>query len=62
MNKTNWSVDDNFSVKIDMDESDKLNTIVQRSPTNERNTASSRIEEGSLEISFPKIIKESNSS
>ena len=62
VNKKIWSEDDNFRVKIDVDEADKLDTIVQRSPTNKGNTASSRIEEGSLESICPKIIKESNSS
>ena len=40
VNKKIWSVDDNFSVRSDVDEADKLYTIVQRSLTNERNTAS----------------------
>ena len=62
MNKTIWSVDDNFSVRSDVDEADKLNTIVQRSPTNKGNTASPQIEEESLESVFSKIVEESNSS
>ena len=62
VNKHIWSVDDNFSVQSDMDEADKLDTIVQKSPTNERNTASPQIEEGSLESVFSKIVEESNSS
>ena len=41
VNKKVWSEDDNFRVKIDVDEVDKLNTIVQQSLTNESNTASS---------------------
>ena len=45
-----------------MDEADKLDTIVQQSTTNERNTKSPRIEEESLENIFSKIFKESNSS
>ena len=45
VNKKNWSEDDNFRVKIDVDEADKLDTIVQRSLTNKGNTASSLIEE-----------------
>ena len=45
-----------------MTTSDKLDTAVQRSSTDERNTESSLIEEGSLESIFPKFIKESNSS
>ena len=61
MNKKISSGDDNFRVKIYVDEADKLETIVQRSPTNEGNTASSQIEEESLESIFAKIVKESNS-
>ena len=60
--KTIWSEYDNFSVRIDVGEADKLDTVVQRYSNNERNTASSQIEEESLESIFPKIIKESNSS
>ena len=62
MNTNIWSEDDNFRVKIDADEADKLETIVQRSPTNEGNTASSRIEEESLESILSKIVEESKSS
>ena len=43
MNKNIWSVDDNFSVRSDRGEADKLDTSVQRYSTNERNTASSQI-------------------
>ena len=57
-----WSVNDNFNVRSDVGEADKLDTIVQRSPTNEGNTAYSRIEEESLESIFSKVVKESNSS
>ena len=57
-----WSIDDAFSVRSDVGELNKLNTAVQKSSTNERNKASLRIEEGSLESICPKIIKESNSS
>ena len=39
---------------------DKLDTIVHQSPTNERNTASPKIEEESLESIFYKIVEESN--
>ena len=60
MNKKIWSVDDNFSVRTDVGEANKLDTSVRRSSTNERNTASSRIEEESLEIIFYKIVEESN--
>ena len=48
MNKNIWSVDDNFSVRSDVGEANKLDTSVQQSPTNERNTASTQIEEESL--------------
>ena len=62
VNKEIWSGDDNFSVQSDVGETDKLDTAVQRSSTDERNTESLLIEEGSLESICPKIIKESNSS
>ena len=62
MNQNIWSGDDNFSIRSDVGEADKLDTAVQRSLTNERNTESSQIEEESLESIFPKIIEESNSS
>ena len=62
VNKNIWSGNDNFSVQSDVGEADKLDTVVQLSSTDERNTASSRIEEGSLESICPKIIMESNSS
>ena len=62
VNKEIWSRDDNFSVRSDVGEVDKLETAVQISSTDKRNTTSSRIEGGSLESIFPKIIKESNSS
>ena len=61
-NKKIWSVDDNFSVRSDVDKSDKLDTSVQLSPTNEGNTASPRIEEESIKNVFSKIFEESNSS
>ena len=60
MNKNILSVDDNFNVQTGVGEADKLDTIVQRSPTNERNTAAPRIEEESLESVFSKIVEESN--
>ena len=62
INKKIWSGDDAFSVRSDVGEIDKLDTAVQRSSTDERNKASLRIEEGSMESICPKIIKESNSS
>ena len=40
VNKNIWSVNDNFYVRSDVGKTDKIDTIVQRSPTNERNTAS----------------------
>ena len=57
-----WSRYDNFSVRSDVGELDKLDTSVQRSSTDESNTASSQIEEGSLGSICPKITKELNSS
>ena len=60
MNKYTWSRDDALSVWSDVSEADKLDTDVQRSSTDERNMAPSRIEEGSLESILPKIVKESN--
>ena len=62
VNKNIWSEDDKFSVKIDVDEAEKIDPIVQRYPTNKGNTASSRIEEEILESIFFKIVEESNSS
>ena len=62
VNKKIWSEDDNFRVKIDVDEAEKLDTIVQQSLTNKGNTASSRTKEESFESIFSKIVKESNSS
>ena len=62
VNKSIWSEDDNFKVKIDLDEADKLDTIVQQSPTNEGNMESLIIEEESIESIFSKIIEDSNSS
>ena len=62
VNKKIWSEDDNFRVKIDVDEADKLNTIVQRYPTNKSNKAYPRIEEESIESIFSKIVEEFNSS
>ena len=47
-NKNIWSINDNFNVQSDVGEVDKLDTIVQRYPTNERNTVSPQIEEESL--------------
>ena len=60
VNKNIWSVDDNFSVRSDGGKADKLDTAIQRSSTNERNTTSPRIEEESLKSIFSKIVEESN--
>ena len=61
MNEDISSRDDVLStVRGDVDEADKLDTIVQRSPTNEKNTESPRIEEESLKSVFSKIVEESN--
>ena len=54
LNKHICSGDDAFSVQSDAGELDKLDTAVQRSSTDERNKASSQIEEGSLESICPK--------
>ena len=45
-----------------MGEANKLDTSVQQSPTNERNTTSLLIEEESLKSVFSKIVEKSNSS
>ena len=55
VNKNIWSGDDNFSVRSDVSKANKLNTDVQQSPTNERNMASSRIEEEIIESIFPYV-------
>ena len=57
VNKNIWSGNDNVNVRSDMDKADKLDHIVQRSPSNERNTESLRIEEESLESIFSKKSK-----
>ena len=57
-----WSRDDNFSVRSDAGEANKLDTSVQISPTNKRNTAPPQIEEESLKNVFSKIFGELNSS
>ena len=62
VNKNICSVNDNLDVRSDVGEADKTDTVFQRSPTNERNTESPRIEEESLEIIFSKIITELYSS
>ena len=63
MNKYISSGDDVLStVQSDVGKADKLDTSVQKSSTDKRNTAPSRIEEGSPKIIFTEIVKESNSS
>ena len=56
-NKNIWSKDDDFIVRIDLDEGDKLDTIIQQSPTKEGNTASSRIKEKVLKVTSLKSSK-----
>ena len=56
-NKNIWSVDDKFNVRSDVGKADKLDTIVQRSPTNKGNMASLQIEEESFESIFSKIVE-----
>ena len=63
MNKDISSRDDVPStVWNDVGEADKLDAAVQRSSTDEWNTASLRIEEGSPESIFRKVVKEFDSS
>ena len=50
------------TVRNDVREADKLNTTVDGPPTDERNTASSRIEECTLKSIFHKEIKKLDSS
>ena len=57
MKKYISSGDDVLStVWSDVGEADKLDTSVQQSSTGKRNTAPSRIEEGSPKIIFPEIV------
>ena len=61
MNKDILIRDDVLStVRSDIGEAEKLDTAVQRSLTNKRNTAPSRIEEGSPKSFFTEIVEESN--
>ena len=55
VNKKIWSVDDNFTVRSDVRKSNKLDTSVQRSSTNERNTASPRFEEDAVFLSLVEV-------
>ena len=60
MNKDVSSRDDALStVRSDVGELDKLDTTVQQSSTDKRNTAPSRIEEGSSKSIFTEIAEES---
>ena len=60
VNKTIWSVDDDFSVQSDVGKGNKLDTSVQQSLTNKRNTAYTQIKDESLKSVFSKIVEESN--
>ena len=61
MNEDILSRDDVLStVQSDTGEAEKLDTAVQQSSSNKRNTAPLRIEEGSPESIFTEIVKESN--
>ena len=63
MNKYILSIDDvRSTVRSDVGESDKLDAAVQQSSSDEWNTASSRIVEGSPEIIFRKVVEKSDSS
>ena len=63
MNKDISSRDDvRSTVRSDVGEADKLDVAVQRSSSNEWNTASSRIVEGSTESIFHKVVEKSDSS
>ena len=63
MNKDISSGDDVLStIRSDVGEVDKMDTSVQQSSTNERNTATSRIGKGSPKSIFTEIVEESNSS
>ena len=57
LNENIWSVNDNFNIRSDVGEANKLDTIVQRSPTSKRNTAYPRIEEEIIESIFSKMVK-----
>ena len=63
MNEDISSRDDVLStVRSDIGKAEKLDTAIQRSLTDKRNTAPSRIEEGSPRSIFTEIVEESNSS
>ena len=63
MNENISSRDDVWcTVRNDVGEADKLNATVQQSLTNEWNTASSQIVEGTPEINFRKVVKKFDSS
>ena len=50
------------TVRSDIGEAEKLDTVVQRSSIDKRNTAPSQIEEGSPKSIFTEIVEEANSS
>ena len=50
------------TARNDVSKADKLDAAVQKSSTNEWNTSSSRIEEGSPESNFHKVVKKFDSS
>ena len=63
MNKDISSRDyDRSTIRSDVGEADKLDAAVQRSSSDEWNTASSRIVEGSPESIFRKVVEKSDSS
>ena len=62
MNKDILSGDDVLStIRSDVGKADKLDTAVQRSSTDKRNTEPSQIEEGSPKSIFPEIVEYFNS-
>ena len=62
MNKDISRGDDILSnLRSDVGKADELDTAVQQSLTDKRNTAPSQIEEGSLKSTFPEIFEDSNS-
>ena len=63
MNEDIYSRDDvRSTVRNDVDEADKLDATVEGSSTDEWNTASSQIVEGSTESVFRKVLKKFDSS
>ena len=63
MNEDISSRDDvRSTIQNDVGKADKLDATVERSPTDEWNTASSQIEEGTPEVIFRKFVKQFDSS